>query len=98
MNTIERPMQPIRSFLARDRGVPSHLDYQQARLCESGGSVIKPDALCGHFLGLASDFGIVGRAYDAKTKIMLKGRFLVQDAPLSALEIIHHTYFLKVEK
>ena len=92
-------MQALRSFLARDRGVPSSLDYQQAglHLCEDGGSVIKPDALCGHFLGLASEFGIVGRAYDAKNKIMLKGRFLVQDAPLSALEILHHTYFLKVE-
>ena len=90
-------MKTLRSFLARDRGVPSHLDYQQAGLCEDGGSVIKPDALCGHFMGLASDFGIVGRAYDAKNKTMLKGRFLVQDAPLRALEILRHTYFLKVE-
>lgn len=84
---MEHPLSTAARYISRDRGTPSAADFAAAGYATEDGSVTRgPD-----FGGLASEFGIVGRAYDKASGKMLMGRFLVQHTEMEG-EVLHHAY------
>lgn len=85
----DHPLGPVSRYLGRDHGNPSAADLAAAgmALTEPGGAVIKGNC----FVGLHSEFGITGQAYNKATGRIRRGRFLVQWTDLDG-EVLHHTY------
>ena len=81
------PLSPISRFVARDRGTPTAQDFSAAGFALEGGSVVRGL----EFIGLAAEFGIVGRAYDKVAKKLITGRFLIQYTDMEG-EVLHHAY------
>lgn len=86
-------LQQVRAHINRDRGSPSPEDIAAAGLVlvDDCAGVVRPDSFTGTWLGLTSEFGIVGRVFDKKSGVLKKGRFLVQLTELNG-EIVHFEY------
>lgn len=86
-------LQQLRAHINRDRGQPDPIDFEVAGLVlvDDCAGVVRPDSFTGTYLGPVSEFGIVGRIFDAETKTLKKGRFLIQLTDLHG-EIVHFEY------
>lgn len=81
------PLAPVTRYLNRDSGAPDVDDYLRAGFELVDGNVFSAQ---GH-IGLASEFGIVGKAWDKKAGVMKTGRFLVQWTEIDG-EVLHFAY------